>query len=153
MRAITIELTDEARATLESWVSTRLTDKRLSDRAQIILDAVAGVKATDTARKIGVYPYVVSKWRKRFCAQGVAGLYDGVRTGKPATYGPEAEKRVLAVLEEAPPEGAVSWNGRLIAERLGNVSADYVWRVMRKHHIVLQRNARSVEGRTARGGR
>src|SRR5215475_12844756 len=38
-----------------------------------------------------------------------------------------------------PPEGYSQWNGRLLAEKLGNGSDDQVWRVLRKHKIQLQR--------------
>lgn len=139
MKVIAIEASAEERAVLEEWSKGVVVNRRLAERARIILDALAGVKAMETARRIGVYPYVVTKWRKRFQVQRIKGLYDGARSGKPATYGAETEAQVLSVLNEAPPEGRATWNGRLIAEHLGNVSPDYVWRVMRKHDIVLQR--------------
>ena len=42
-------------------------------------------------------------------------------------------------MDEQPPDGYSSWNGRLLAKALGDVSADYVWRVLRNHGIQLQR--------------
>jgi hypothetical protein len=42
-------------------------------------------------------------------------------------------------MDEPPHYGYASWNGRLVAEALGDVTADYVWRVLRKHGIQLQR--------------
>src|SRR4029077_13507000 len=38
-----------------------------------------------------------------------------------------------------PPEGYGKWSGGLLAEALGDVSDDQVWRVLRKHDICLQR--------------
>src|ERR1700682_5970976 len=49
------------------------------------------------------------------------------------------ERRILDQLAEAPPQGFARWNGRLVAEALGDVSDDAVWRVMRKHDLHLDR--------------
>jgi hypothetical protein len=54
-------------------------------------------------------------------------------------YGAAAERRVLAQLDEPPPSGHATWNGSLLADALGDVSSHYVWRVLRKHRISLQR--------------
>jgi hypothetical protein len=69
----------------------------------------------------------------------VAGLKDEERSGKPNTYDEAAEKRVLSKLDDSPPEGYSQWNGKLLAEALGDISAHQVWRVLRKHQIGLQR--------------
>ena len=45
----------------------------------------------------------------------------------------------LKALDEPPPAGYSRWNGRLLAEHLGNVSQHPVWRVMRKHDLHLER--------------
>ncbi len=45
----------------------------------------------------------------------------------------------MAVLDEAPPAGYARWNGRLIARRLADVSADQVWQVLREEGIHLER--------------
>jgi transposase len=86
-----------------------------------------------------VMPYIVSKWRKRFAADRLAGLQDAPRTGKPRTYTMDTERRILAKLDELPPKGYSHWNGPLLAQSLGNVSDDQVWRVMRTHGIQMQR--------------
>jgi transposase len=49
------------------------------------------------------------------------------------------ERRILDQLRKAPPQGFARWNGRLVAEALGDVSDDAVWRVMRKHDLHLDR--------------
>jgi transposase len=69
----------------------------------------------------------------------MAGLGDWPRSGRPRTYGTEAEKRILAMLDQPPPVGYAQWNGRLVAEALANVSKDQVWRALRKHGVCLQR--------------
>jgi len=69
----------------------------------------------------------------------MAGLADAPRSGKPAIYSESTERRILAKLDEPPPDGYSSWAGGLVAKALGDVSADQVWRVLRKYGIHLQR--------------
>ena len=52
---------------------------------------------------------------------------------------PGTERRVLALLDQDPPRGYAQWNGRLLAEALGDVSAAHTWRILRKYKIQLQR--------------
>ena len=66
-------------------------------------------------------------------------LSDAARPGKPAKYDETTERRVLALLDEPPPKGYSQWNGNRVAERLGDVSKDQVWRILRRHDICLQR--------------
>jgi len=66
-------------------------------------------------------------------------LSDAPRPGKPHTYTEETERRVLRLLDQPPPDGYAQWNGPLLAEALGDVSTDHVWRILRKLQIQLQR--------------
>jgi transposase len=54
-------------------------------------------------------------------------------------YTAETEERVLSLLDQPAPEGYAQWNGALLAAALGDISADHVWRILRKHGIQLQR--------------
>lgn len=88
---------------------------------------------------MGLRTATVSKWRTRFHKRRLAGLIDSPRAGKPPVYGEDTESRILATLDEAPPEGNTTWTGGLVAKALGDVSEDQVWRVLRKHGIQLRR--------------
>jgi len=59
--------------------------------------------------------------------------------GKPRVYTDRTELRILAQLDERPPAGYPHWNGRLVARAQGDVSAEQVWAVLRKHRIALAR--------------
>jgi len=137
--AAVIELSDADRRTLENWVRSGSTQQRLVVRARIILAAAQGEATTTIASRLGVYPTMVSKWRLRFAAEGLAGLADEPRPGAPVQYGEETEARILAMLDQPPPTGYGTWTGGLLAKALGNVSPDQVWRVLRQHGIQLQR--------------
>lgn len=137
--ATRVTLSEEERAVLERWGRTAKTEQRLAFRARVILAAAAGEGTTSIAIRESVRVNTVSTWRLRFAQRGLAGLEDEHRKGRPPTYGPGTEQRILAQLEETPPPGQSSWNGRLLAEALGDVPAHVVWEVMRKHGIQLQR--------------
>ena len=134
-----IALSEEERTVLESWVRSGTSEHRTAERARMILRLADGATNETVARELGTRPARVSKWRTRFAAERLGGLADAPRSGKPVRYGQAAERRILEVLDSPPPKGYASWTGSLLAERLGNVSADQVWRVLRCHGIHLQR--------------
>jgi len=138
-RGATITLNEEERATLLSWVRSGTTEQRLVRRARIVLAAAEGKETQEIAAELGTWAPAVSKWRKRFARRRIEGLCDAPRSGKPPAYNKETERRILAVLDEPPPRGYSMWNGRLIAERLGDVSDDFVWKTLRRYGVQLQR--------------
>ncbi len=137
--ATVVVLTAEEEETLSGWLRASTTEQRYVERAKIVLAAAKGEGTRAIARRLGLRPATVSKWRTRFAKEGVAGLLDQPRAGRPAVYGEEVEARILARLDEPPPAGYQTWNGRLLAEALGDVSAHQVWRVLRLRGIQLQR--------------
>jgi transposase len=137
--ATRIPLSDEDRSALAAWSRSSAGEHRLVERARIILLAAEGLSAREIARRLNARLARVSKWRQRFAKQGLAGLHDAPRSGKPKTYAEATEQRLLALLDNPPPQGYSQWNGRLLAEALGDVSDDQVWRLLRKHKIQLQR--------------
>jgi transposase len=108
-------------------------------RARIILAVADGQSNLAIAEAVRVRPATVSKWRGRFARDGIGGLADAPRPGVRRRYGPAAERRILARLDEAPPAGHATWTGSLVADALGDVSPSQVWRVLRRHGIHLQR--------------
>ena len=138
-RATEIILTEEEEKKLRGWLRSGTTEQRLVHRARIILEAAAGKTTQEVAQQLKLWPSQVSKWRKRFAAQRTQGLQDAPRSGKPRHYDETTEERILAALDEKPPRGYATWNGRLLAEHLGDVSRDQVWRVLQRHRISLQR--------------
>ena len=89
------------------------------------------------AREVGCARGVVSRWRVRFAKDRLAGLADAPRSGKPKTYGADAARRILALLDRPPPEGLARWTAPLLAKELGDVSDQHVWRFLRAQRIDL----------------
>lgn len=136
---IRITVTEEEKAILESWTRRGKTEQRYAERAKIILLSAEGEGRGAVAEGLGVTPGIVSKWRKRFVEQGIDGLFDLSRSGKPPRYDERTERRILDLLDTNPPEGFSRWNGPLVAKELGDVNVHQVWRVLRKKGISLER--------------
>jgi transposase len=83
-----VELTPETRATLVQWVRSTTRSAGPVRRAQIVLLAAEGQPLRHIAQQVGVDRNVVRDWLDRFRAQGVAGLADRPRPGRPRTFPP-----------------------------------------------------------------
>jgi len=139
MRAAEVVLTSEQQATLQSWLAAGKTEQRLAFRAQIILALAERLSNKATAGRLATRPATVSKWRGRFARQGLAGVADAPRSGKPRHYQTNDERRIIAALDASPPAGYARWNGTLLAKYLGDISKHQIWRVLREHEISLER--------------
>jgi transposase len=137
--ATPIVLSEAEQETLQSWLRSGTSEQRSVERARIILAAAEGIGTNQIARDLGTRPARVSKWRTRFARDRVAGLADEPRPGAPARYDRTTESRILAALDDPPPDGQATWTGSLLAGHLGDVSADEVWRTLRKRGISLRR--------------
>jgi transposase len=134
-----IELSEGERTMLESWSGGQATEQRLVLRSRIILAAASGQGTNAIAEQLDIRPATVSKWRLRFAEQRIAGVMDKPGRGRKRRYDEATEKRILSQLDKKPPSGYATWTGGLVAKALGDVSADHVWAVLRKHGIQLQR--------------
>ncbi|ABW09531.1 hypothetical protein Franean1_0064 [Parafrankia sp. EAN1pec] len=83
-RATAITLTREVRAVLAGRVRSSTVPRRDWLRAAIVLAAADGVPNTTIATDLGVCEDTVGKWRGRFAREGLAGLADRPRSGRPA---------------------------------------------------------------------
>ena len=79
--AAVIVLSEDERAELARRAA--LPERRRSDRARIILACAEGMPNAAAARELEVAVKSVSKWRRRFAEQGLAGLEDDAPIGRP----------------------------------------------------------------------
>ncbi len=83
-----IELSDEERAALEARARRYTLPYRDVVRAQMVLLAAQGLRNDEIAHRLNSRREVVSMWRKRFFEQGLAGLQERPRRGRPPTFPP-----------------------------------------------------------------
>ena len=60
------------------------------------------------APRLGVGPHTIGKWRKRFIADQIEGLYDEMRTGRPRTVEDEAVAELITKTLARKPKAATS---------------------------------------------
>ncbi len=138
-RACPIKLTSDQRSGLQTLLRQPKAQARFVERARIILWAEEGLTNLQIAERLDTRPARVSKWRNRFEAEGLEGLWDDFRPGRPVVHDAlENEQRILQKLDEAPPAGYARWNGPLVAQAL-NLNVHQVWQLLRRKGISLQR--------------
>ena len=111
--AVTISLSDDERAELEALSRRRKTSQGLARRARIVLAAAEGLENKEIAVRLEASADTVGKWRRRYAAEGLDGLYDEPRPGAPRQIGDDAiAEAVRLTLEETPPD-ATHWKPSL----------------------------------------
>jgi transposase-like protein len=88
-----IELSDEDRDELEAVLRRRTSEQRMVLRARIVLAAADGEENATIAGELDVALNTVIKWRKRFFEEGLAGLKDRKRPGRPRAFSPSGGRR------------------------------------------------------------
>ena len=78
-------LSNDNRAELVSWTRSRTLPASRAERARIVLAVADGDGTSAAARRVGVSRPTVIKWRDRFLADGVSGLAEEERSGRPKT--------------------------------------------------------------------
>ena len=84
-----IELDTDTRAVLERRARRYTLPYREVVRAQIVLLAAEGLGNDAIAARLNTRREVVSKWRKRFFEEGLIGLEERPRRGRPARFSPQ----------------------------------------------------------------
>ena len=115
--ALSVSPVDEA--VLHALVRAPTSEQRAVTRARIVLRSADGVAIERLADELGVAVMTVKLWRRRYAEQGLAGLAEAPRPGRPATYTREDRDRVIALTLGPPPEGTTHWSARRVAERVG----------------------------------
>jgi len=99
--AAEIVLSEDERAELAR--RARLPGRRRADRARIILACAGGMSNAGAAQALGVAVKSVSRWRRKFAAERLAGLEDAAPVGRP---------KAELVLTEAERAQLVRWARR-----------------------------------------
>ena len=114
---------------LTSWTRSPSVRAGLAQRARIVLLAGDGVGTNEIAARVGVSKPTVICWKRRYAAEGLGGLEDRPKPGRPRRVD---EAEVVAASLEAPPErlGVTHWSTRLLARELGisNFAVGKVWK-------------------------
>jgi len=132
MPSSTLAISDHDRVTLESWTRSSTVSAGQRERALIVLAVAEGTGVSGTARSLGVSRPTVIKWRDRFALDGVDGLADLARSGRPKTID---DAQIIAATLDPPPESlaVTHWSTRLLGKHLGisDATVARAWRAYR----------------------
>lgn len=87
-------------------------------RARIILLAARSWPNEEIAAELRTSVQTVCKWRRRFARDGLAGLQDQARSGRPARVSSHTLSAVLTKVTQ-PPKGRARWSCRSMAKQTG----------------------------------
>jgi len=104
---------------LKKWLRSTTLPQGQITRAKIVLGLHAGKTPTQVADEQFVSAKTVHKWRNRFQSDGIDGLLDEPRSGRPTTLDEKKIKEVLTLTTHYLPEEATQWSERLMAKHAG----------------------------------
>ena len=103
-RARQIILTTAERRQLEKLAYSRTAGYQQVIRARIVLDSARGYSNAEISRRRGVVADTVRLWRGRYADEGMAGLADRRRSGRPPRFTPVQAAEVKALACQLPAE-------------------------------------------------
>lgn len=109
-------------------------EKRYSQRAQIILLSLEDKSIEAIIEATGLSRPVVNKWRQRFRRQGMEGLKDAPRSGKPSVITAKQKAMVVHKACEKPSGGYTNWSQERIAQQVG-ISQSKVHQILKQAEL------------------
>ncbi len=144
VQACPVTVTSAIRRVLTRRSRGQKTPYRDKVRAQIVLLAARRWSNTAIAAAVGVTVDTVRTWRGRFAAQGLAGLADRARSGRPSRFTPVQVAQVKALACQFPARAGVAlsrWSCPELAREVVTqgvaeaMSASTVWRWLAREAI------------------
>jgi transposase len=143
-------LSEDERAKLERLTRAQSAPVRLVSRARIIKRAADGLRVPSIAQDLGVSEKMVRVWLTRFAQDGLAGLDDAPRSGRPRTYSEDRYSQVIALARGLPPkpaDGPIPPTCHWTLDRLQEVLAQQgvpmkrsqIRRILKAEHIKWQK--------------
>jgi transposase len=129
-----IVLEEGERAELEKLQRSPSVPSGLARRARAVLLMADNVSGAEVARMSGYTVVQVSRIRRRFAEQRLAGLRDRPRTGRPVSIDGRKRAQVVAMTLKPPPPGITHWSSRDLASEVG-MSHSTVHRIWRAHDL------------------
>jgi len=110
---------EEDRKQLKSISLSRNLPHSMVMRAKVILMSDSGMNNTCIAKALGTSIFTVSHWRNRYIREGLEGLHDEFRSGRPRSVSDEAIAMLVNKTLQSQPTGATHWTIRAMASKTG----------------------------------
>lgn len=95
-------VTEEEACQLERLAHGQSTEARLRARARVCCLSHGGQRVSEIVTAMEMSDWTVRKWIKRFNGQGLAGLKDQARSGRPPTYSRETIAEIVTAAQSDP---------------------------------------------------
>lgn len=128
-----VVLGERRKQRLLAIVARPTSPQRLVLRAKIVLAAGRGGSTAAIAAELDICEDTARKWRRRFVRDGMPGLADAARAGRPPLYDLDAHLLIVATVTEQAPEADSHWTHRRLAEHLHEplgISASQIGRIL-----------------------
>lgn len=125
-----LTMDDCERSILREWTRATKIDAGLARRSRVILLLSEGKSLREIKRLTGMMTKHITKWRDRFIQEGVEGLYDAPRSGRPEEIPLETKVKIIEIAKTPPPEGQSHWSSYDVAKRfkVGATTVQVLWR-------------------------
>jgi transposase len=120
MRTLTLRFPDDALATLDTFIK-QTKEARVFRRAQAVRAVVKGQRLQTVSDALSFTYSALRKWVYRFASQGVQGLVDRPRSGRPPKITCALEQHLNRLVDQDPLQhGSLSsqWSCRELATAL-----------------------------------
>lgn len=134
-------LTAEERVVLQALSRSRSAAAADVKRARLLMMLDEGVSWSAISAQLPCTADYIGRWKGRFEAERLGGLYARHRGRVPADDAARLEARVLAWTRKRPSDGSTHWSTRKLAAALG-ISHMMVARIWAKHGLKPHRLAR-----------
>lgn len=114
-----IRLAPSERLALRKRVKARSLRAEDVRRARLILMLAKGDSCRAVMQRLGCNEHYVLRWKRRFLADRIAGLYSRHRGRSVQTCTPALQAKILNATRKAPPDGSTHWSTRKLAKHLG----------------------------------
>jgi transposase len=113
-----IQLSDKERAELQALLKTKALSSRVFKRATALLALDQGSTYESVAELVDMTNDTVRAWRQRYVTDGLAGLRDQPRPGRPVKFDGHQRAQITALACSAAPAGYSEWSLRLLADKV-----------------------------------
>ena len=124
-----LRLQPQEREALQTVIRSTRSPAGWVRRARVLLLLAEGLSVRRVEAETGMSLRRVVHWKQRFQQEGLDGLLDAARPGRPKNLTTEKEAMILAATQRSPLKPITHWSSRRLARRVGvsHVTVMRVW--------------------------